>query len=182
MENRSRRAAEICCGAPRGQRGAPNLKCTATITSSSARIKNEDHVLSKYDVSPLEECGAGGGNRTIRAYSFYVTCCKHTNARTAQPAVCPPPMYKIMYNNSKAECVVGLLTPGCAPPLPVYRTASGSFPTATFLSRSTRRGWVPRHALSGFKITHLLRTTTDPHDLTRLDEFQMIQTSRHKGD
>jgi hypothetical protein len=42
--------------------------------------------------------GAGGGNRTIRAYSFYVTYCKHTNARTAQPAVCPPPMYKIMYN------------------------------------------------------------------------------------
>jgi hypothetical protein len=32
-----------------------------------------------------------------------------------------------MYNNSKAECVVGLLTPGCAPRLPVYRTASGSF-------------------------------------------------------
>jgi hypothetical protein len=48
---------------------------------------------------PLE-CGAGGGNRTIRAYSFYVTYCKHTNARTAQPAVCPPPMYKIMYNKS----------------------------------------------------------------------------------
>ena len=44
------------------------------------------------------KCGAGGGNRTIRAYSFYVTYCKHTNARTAQPAVCPPPMYKIMYN------------------------------------------------------------------------------------
>src|SRR6516164_2780578 len=42
--------------------------------------------------------GAGGGNRTIRAYSFYVTYCKHTNARTAQPAVCLPPMYKIMYN------------------------------------------------------------------------------------
>ena len=41
--------------------------------------------------------GAGGGNRTIRAYSFYVTYCNHTNARTAQPAVCPPPMYKIMY-------------------------------------------------------------------------------------
>ena len=41
--------------------------------------------------------GAGEGNRTIRAYSFYVTYCKHTNARTAQPAVCPPPMYKIMY-------------------------------------------------------------------------------------
>src|SRR5215469_3200785 len=79
-----------------------------------------------------EKSGAGGGNRTIRAYSFYVTYCKHTNARTAQPAVCPTPMYKIMYNNSKAECVVGLLTPGCAPPLPVYRTASGSFPTATF--------------------------------------------------
>src|SRR5215471_18684718 len=67
-----------------------------------------------------EKSGAGGGNRTIRAYSFYVTYCKHTNARTAKPAVCPPPMYKIMYNNSKAECVVGLLTPGCAPPLPVY--------------------------------------------------------------
>src|SRR6516225_7102480 len=48
----------------------------------------------------LLECGAGGGNRTIRAYSFYVTYCKHTNARTAQPAVCPPPMYKIMYNKS----------------------------------------------------------------------------------
>src|SRR5215831_4513963 len=46
----------------------------------------------------LLECGAGGGNRTIRAYSFYVTYCKHTNARTAKPAVCPPPMYKIMYN------------------------------------------------------------------------------------
>src|SRR6516164_2357532 len=46
----------------------------------------------------LLECSAGGGNRTIRAYSFYVTYCKHTNARTAQPAVCPPPMYKIMYN------------------------------------------------------------------------------------
>ena len=45
-----------------------------------------------------EKSGAGGGNRTIRAYSFYVTYCKHTNARTAQPAVCPPPMYKIMYN------------------------------------------------------------------------------------
>src|SRR5215472_3428880 len=45
----------------------------------------------------LLECGAGGGNRTIRAYSFYLTYCKHTNARTAQPAVCPPPMYKIMY-------------------------------------------------------------------------------------
>jgi len=80
----------------------------------------------------LLECSAGGGNRTIHAYSFYVTYCKHTNARTAKPSVCPPPVYKIMYNNSKAECVVGLLTPGCAPPLPVYRTASGSFPTATF--------------------------------------------------
>ena len=45
-----------------------------------------------------EKSGAGGGNRTKRAYSFYVTYCKHTNARTAQPAVCPPPMYKIMYN------------------------------------------------------------------------------------
>src|SRR5215831_10352772 len=50
--------------------------------------------------------GAGGGNRTIRAHSFYVTYCKHTNARTAQPAVCPPPMYKIMYKSLKAECVV----------------------------------------------------------------------------
>src|SRR5215471_5189500 len=47
-----------------------------------------------------EKSGAGGGNRTIRAYSFYVTYCKHTNARTAKPAVCPPPMYKIMYNKS----------------------------------------------------------------------------------
>jgi hypothetical protein len=37
------------------------------------------------------------GSRTIRAYSFYVTYCKHTNARTAKPAVCPPPLYKIMY-------------------------------------------------------------------------------------
>ena len=46
----------------------------------------------------LLESGAGGGNRTIHGYSFYVTYCKHTNARTAQPAVCPPPMYKIMYN------------------------------------------------------------------------------------
>src|SRR6516225_8424792 len=45
-----------------------------------------------------EKSGAGGGNRTIRAYSFYVTYCKHTNARAAQPAVCPPLMYKIMYN------------------------------------------------------------------------------------
>src|SRR6516225_3096067 len=41
--------------------------------------------------------GGGGGSRTIHAYSFYVTYCKHTNARTAKPAVCPPPMYKIMY-------------------------------------------------------------------------------------
>src|SRR6516165_6678582 len=41
--------------------------------------------------------GAGGGSRTIHAYSFYVTYCKHTNARTAKPSVCPPPMYKIMY-------------------------------------------------------------------------------------
>src|SRR5215469_1219154 len=38
-------------------------------------------------------------------------------------------MYKIMYKSLKTECVVGLLTPGCAPRLPVYRTASGSFPT-----------------------------------------------------
>ena len=37
-----------------------------------------------------EKSGAGGGNRTIRAYSFCVTYCKHTHARTAQPAVCPP--------------------------------------------------------------------------------------------
>src|SRR5215471_11739945 len=45
-----------------------------------------------------EKSGAGGGNRTILAYSFYVTYCKHTNARTAKPAVWPPPVYKIMYN------------------------------------------------------------------------------------
>jgi hypothetical protein len=49
--------------APRGQRGAPNLRCTATITWSPARIENKDHVLSKYDVSPLE-CGGRGGIRT----------------------------------------------------------------------------------------------------------------------
>src|SRR5215471_10919874 len=52
----------------------------------------------QHQIAPVEKSGAGGGNRTIRAYSFYVTYCKHTNARTAEPAVCPPPMYKIMYN------------------------------------------------------------------------------------
>src|SRR5215471_15391968 len=51
-----------------------------------------------------EKYGAGGGNRTIHAYSFYVTYCKHTNARTAKPAVCPPPMYKIMYKKSRRVC------------------------------------------------------------------------------
>jgi hypothetical protein len=51
----------------------------------------------------LLESGAGGGNRTRRGYSFYVIYCKHTNARTAQPAVWPPPVYKIMY---KIECRV----------------------------------------------------------------------------
>jgi two-component system NtrC family response regulator len=50
-----------------------------------------------------EKSGAGGGNRTIRAYSFYVTYCKHTNARTAQPAVWADPVYKIMYKSLKAE-------------------------------------------------------------------------------
>src|SRR6516164_9311418 len=54
----------------------------------------------------LLECSAGGGSRTIHAYSFYVTYCKHTNARTAKPAVCPPPMYKIMYNEI-GRCGVG---------------------------------------------------------------------------
>ena len=38
--------------------------------------------------------------RTIRAYSFYVTYCKHTNARTAKPAVWSPALHKIMYNKS----------------------------------------------------------------------------------
>ena len=37
-----------------------------------------------------------------------------------------------MYTTLKAESVFGLLTPGCAPRLPLYSTASGSFPTATF--------------------------------------------------
>ena len=54
--------------------------------------------LRRISYSKYGRYGAGGGNRTIRAYSFYVTYCKHTNARTAKPAVCPPPMYKIMYN------------------------------------------------------------------------------------
>src|SRR6516165_7844585 len=64
----------------------------------------------------LVECGASGGNRTIRAYLFYVTYCKHTNARTAQPAVWPPPLYKIMYNEigrcgvaHRARCLRRLL-------------------------------------------------------------------------
>ena len=55
------------------------------------------------------ECGAGGGNRTIRAYSFYVTYCKHTNARTAQPA-------GLRYFGDK------LVTRLCAKPL-LYYTA-----------------------------------------------------------
>ena len=50
----------------------------------------------------------GGGSRTIRAYSFHVTYCKHTNARTAKPSVCPPPMYKIMYK--KFEGLVSIRT------------------------------------------------------------------------
>jgi hypothetical protein len=63
---RSRRETEICCGAPRGQRGAPKLKCTASITSLSGtrfRWKKEDRLLSKYVASPLE-CGGRGGIRT----------------------------------------------------------------------------------------------------------------------
>ena len=108
-------------------------------------------------------CRRGVGGRTIRAYSFYVTYCKHTNARTAQPAVCPPPMYKIMYNNSKAECVVGLLTPGCAPRLSVYLRDGN-----VLSGRSTRRGWVPRHAFSamplcGFPVRASLPSEPSPH-------------------
>jgi hypothetical protein len=37
-------------------------------------------------------------NGEMRDESFVIT-----NARTAQPAVCPPPMYKIMYKSLKAE-------------------------------------------------------------------------------
>src|SRR5215467_874247 len=59
-----------------------------------------------------EKSGAGGGNRTIHAYSFYVTYCKHTNARTAQPAVCPPPMYKIMYKKFEGRVRRGPLNAG----------------------------------------------------------------------
>src|SRR6516225_10495012 len=61
--------------------------------SRGPQLKKPSKILLKR----REMSGAGGGNRTIRAYSFYVTYCKHTNARTVQPAVCPPPMYKIMY-------------------------------------------------------------------------------------
>ena len=53
-------AEEYCCEAPRGQRGAPILKCAASSTWSPARVENEDHVLSKYDVSPLESGGREG--------------------------------------------------------------------------------------------------------------------------
>src|SRR5215469_10962440 len=101
---------------PRSQRGVPRPNCTGAITWFAEHGQNDEYTLSNFQIlCKLLECGAGGGNRTIRAYSFYVTYCKHTNARTAQTSVCPPRMYKIMYNNSKAECVVGLLTPGCAP-------------------------------------------------------------------
>src|SRR6516225_3749750 len=62
--------------------------------SRGPQLKKPSKILLKR----REMSGAGGGSRTIRAHSFYVTYCKHTNARTAQPAVCPRPMYKIMYN------------------------------------------------------------------------------------
>ena len=86
----------------------------------------------------LLECGAGGGNRTIRAYSFYVTYCKHTNARTAQPAVCPPPMYKIMYNKIGRcnvahrlrlylhACFSGASIPSVPGPCSIHRKARAS--------------------------------------------------------
>ena len=70
-------------------------------SSTSQELGDRQHCSSRLLLTHvLSKVGAGGGNRTIRAYSFYVTYCKHTNARTAQPAVCPPPMYKIMYNKS----------------------------------------------------------------------------------
>src|SRR5215469_2802019 len=51
MKNRPRGETEIYCRAPRGQRSAPSLKCTARITWSSARLKNEDHLVPKYGVN-----------------------------------------------------------------------------------------------------------------------------------
>src|SRR6516164_10184321 len=51
VKKRPRRETKICCGAPRRQRGAPSLKCTTRITWSSARLKNEDHLLPKYGVN-----------------------------------------------------------------------------------------------------------------------------------
>ena len=68
-----------------------------------------------------------GGSRTIRAYSFYVTYWKHTNARTAKPAVCPPPMYKIMYKKFEGRVSSRPLNAMLRSSPSRYRTASGSF-------------------------------------------------------
>ena len=88
-EGPTERAPQVSIGAPEPQRRVHGgyTEKRARVISFESRRRN----------------GAGGGNRTIRAYSFYVTYCKHTNARTAQTSVCPPPMYKIMYKSSKAE-------------------------------------------------------------------------------
>jgi len=68
-------------------------------------------------------------------------------------------MYKIMYNNSKAECVVGLLTPGCAPRLSVY-LRDGNVSRQVHATHVGPLGM----RLSGFKITHLLQTTGEIRD------------------
>src|SRR5215469_12420996 len=91
-----------------------------------------------------EKSGAGGGNRTIRAYSFYVTYCKHTNARTAQPAVCPPPMYKIMYNEIGRCGVAHRLR--CYEEYCTCTLASSALLSAVSLVRAQSAG---RHALLG---------------------------------
>jgi len=131
----------------RSQRGVPRLKCTGAITWFAEHGQNDEYTLSI--LCKLLECGAGGGNRTIRAYSFYVTYCKHTNARTAQPAVCPPPMYKIMYNEI-GRCGVAhrlrcYLSPTLGPQTKTFNSFKSAFRapvTILIIPEKSRRLWI----------------------------------------
>jgi hypothetical protein len=94
--------------------------------------------------------GGGGGSRTIRAYSFYVTYWKHRNARTAKPSVCPPPMYKIVYKKSEGRLTSRFLNAGLRSlPSRIQENSPESFSKATFVSSPRDAGGVPRHGLYG---------------------------------
>jgi len=64
-------------------------------------------------------------------------------------------MYKIMYNKFEGRVSRRPLNARLRSLSSRIQERIRELPDGNVLGRSTRRGWVPRHALSGFKITHI---------------------------